>query len=432
MKPRLAIIGTGISGLGLAWFLRNSHDVHLFEADSRPGGHANTVDAKLSTGTLPVDTGFMVFNRVTYPNLVRLFEALEVPCKPTDMSFSVQHLGRNLEFCGSSLAHLFVQRRNLLRPSYYRLLFNINRFNEEALEHLEDPRLENMSLGDYVFWRGYGEDFLQLYLIPMSSAVWSTPPKRMLEFPARSLLRFFHNHGFLGLSTQHPWWTVQGGSREYVQRLIKNLPNPIRLRCPVRSLRRTPNAIELNWDGGSESFDGAVLACHPPASLKILNADATPFERHMLSAFHYQPNVATLHRDTRVMPKRRRAWSSWNYRIAPGPVSKGLEGLDVSTHYWMTRLQDLGAENQAFVSINGGHLAAPETRQLEIDYEHPLFDLAAIKAQKEVEEVNRLALSSTHTYFAGAWQRYGFHEDGLLSAVKLAEQILGRDPWSQA
>jgi len=427
---QLAIIGSGIAGLGSAWFLHRDFELTVFEADDHIGGHTHTVTVDEAGRAVPIDTGFMVFNHITYPHLTRLFQTLDVPAKRTDMSFSVSHGPRHLEYSGTDLNHLFAQRRNLLKPSFYRMLASIDRFNREALIALNDPAIRSLTLADYVQRGAYGEDFLQLYLIPMSSAVWSTPPEEMLEFPAASLLRFFHNHGFLGLHTQHPWWTVTGGAKTYVEKLTAPFRDRIRLRKPALRVRRIRGGrIEVNTDDGAHLFDKVILACHPPTALRLLGEDATNAERRLLAPFRYQPNTATLHTDEAVMPRTRLAWSAWNYRIDT-PLSPAT-GLRVSTHYWMNRLQGVSDHTNYFVSINGAHAVNPAKILRTISYEHPLFDLAAAKAQTEIPALNTAAKNHTETYFAGAWQRYGFHEDGLLSAVNLATQLLGRDPWEK-
>jgi predicted NAD/FAD-binding protein len=435
---RVAIVGSGIAGLGSAWFLHRAFDLTVFEAADYIGGHTHTVTVDDGGRAAPIDTGFMVFNHVTYPHLTRLFRLLDVPTKRTDMSFGVQHRSRGLEYCGSSLNHLFAQRRNLLRPSFYRMLLQIDRFNREALAALDDPALRQMSLDDYVRQRGYGEDFFQLYLIPMSSAVWSTPPEKMRRFPSATLLRFFHNHGFLGLHTQHPWWTVEGGAQRYVEKLTAPFRERIRLRTPVRGIRRLAGGgVEVTTDRDSARFDKVILACHAPASLALLGADATAEERWLLAAFQYQPNTVTLHTDESVMPRTRLAWSAWNYRLDPrAPEAAGGEPAagppDVSTHYWMNRLQGVSERRNYFVSVEGARLLDPARTLHTFAEEHPLFDLAAAQAQPELAGLNASARGRTETYFAGAWQRYGFHEDGLLSAVNLASLLLGGDPWTAA
>ena len=407
--PTLAIIGSGISGLGCAHFLHRHFDVTVFEQDQHTGGHTNTVTTA-EPGTnrpVPIDTGFMVFNYQTYPQLTRLFDVLRVPVKKTDMSFSVRHEDTGLEFCGSSLNHLFAQRRNLFRPSFYRMLLAIDRFNRDALQALDDPAIATKTLADFVRERGYGADFLDLYLVPMSSAVWSTPPEKMLQFPARTLLRFFHNHGFLGLNTQHQWWTVDGGAQQYVARLTAPWRDCVRQNTKIVRVVRRPDGV------------------HGHESLALL-ADPTPTESRLLREFQYQPNTATLHTDTSVMPRTKLAWSAWNYSLARDSSGR----TDPMTIYWMNRLQGVSDRENYFVSINRPEAIDPRRVLKTIRYEHPLFTLGAVRAQAEIPALNQAARGATETYYCGAWTRYGFHEDGLLSSVNLSQFLLGRDPWS--
>ncbi|MEO6993089.1 MAG: FAD-dependent oxidoreductase [Lacunisphaera sp.] len=424
---KLAIIGTGIAGMGCAHFLQHHFDLTVFEQNDYTGGHTNTVTVP-ETGTgrpVPIDTGFMVFNYETYPQLARLFGQLRVPVKKTAMSFSVRHEDSGIEFAGSSMNHLFAQRRNIFRPRFIRMLRAIDRFNRDAIDALANPLWSNLTLGEYVKSRNYGEDFFNLYLVPMSSAVWSTPPEKMLAFPATTLLRFFHNHGFLGLHTQHQWWTVEGGSQEYVKRLVSPWRDRIRHNSKVVRVRRHEGGVIVTTsDGASHQFDRAIFACHADQALQLL-ADPTPDERRLLGEFHYQPNIATLHTDESVMPRTKLAWSSWNYSISR---HAGREVLP-ATHYWMNRLQGVSDRQNYFVSINGNQSIAPHTILRTIHYDHPLFSLGAVGAQRELPLLNQNAQGKTETYFAGAWQRYGFHEDGLLSAVNLSQLLLGRDPW---
>ncbi|MDB6092550.1 MAG: transhydrogenase subunit alpha [Verrucomicrobia bacterium] len=425
--PKLAIIGTGIAGMGCAHFLHRHFDLTLFEQHDYAGGHTHTVTAsEPGTGReVPIDTGFMVFNHATYPLLTRLFRDLDVATKKTAMSFSVRHADSGLEFAGSSLNHLFAQRRNLFRPRFYRMLGAISRFNAEAVPALDDPATQNETLGEYVKRRGYGDDFYHLYLVPMSSAVWSTPPELMLGFPATSLLRFFHNHGFLGLDTQHQWWTVEGGARRYVEKITEPWRDRIRLGQAATHVIRTPRGVTVMTSAGvAQNFDHVILACHGDQALKLID-NPTIDEARLLGEFHYQPNIATLHTDTAVMPRTRLAWSSWNYEIARGPGGV----VSTATHYWMNSLQGVSDRENYFVTINRPESIAPGQVIRRISYEHPLFSLGAVRAQAEMPALNRAAAKSTQTFFAGAWQRYGFHEDGLLSAHTLCEQILGRDPW---
>jgi len=424
-RPRLAIVGTGIAGLSCGYFLRERFDLTFFEQADYPGGHTNTIDVTAHGEAVTFDTGFMVFNRVTYPNLCRFFAELAVPVKPTDMSFSVQHRPTGLEFSGSSLNHLFAQRGNLVRPRFWNLLYQVNRFNEDAVAALHEARWADTTLGDYVAERGYGDDFLDLYLVPMSSAVWSTPPDRMREFPALTLLRFFHNHGFLGLHTQHPWWTVTGGAREYVRRLRPMLGGCLRLNSPVVRVHRPAQggATVTTQDGRTEHFDRVVLACHADQALRLL-ADADPEERRLLGEFHYQPNLATIHTDESVMPRARLAWSSWNYRVEDTPGG----GSQPQTIYWMNRLQGVSGRVNCFVSINGEAAVRPEHILRQIPYEHPLFSLGAIRAQLRLPALNRR--TAAPVCFAGSYFRHGFHEDAFTSGLDCARAIAGEPFWT--
>jgi predicted NAD/FAD-binding protein len=412
-KKRVAIIGTGISGLACAHFLHRHHDVTVYEKEKRIGGHSNTVCANEGERDVPIDTGFMVYNEVTYPLLKRLFNKLQVETKPTSMSFSVQHAAENLEFNGGSVNLLFGQRRNLLRPLFWKMLLQIDRFNKETVAEIKDPKHSGMTLAEYVKARAYGDNFLRWYLAPMAAAVWSSPPERIDEFPALTLMRFWYNHGFLGLDTQHPWRTVSGGSRRYVEKLSAPFENRIRRGAGVQRV-----TADNHVDG--EKYDIVVFASHGDQSLRLLETPTT-LETEFLGAFHYQDNKAVLHTDERFMPKTKRCWASWNYRIS-------RDGKH-STHYWMNKLQGVSDRANYFVSINPSELIEESKIIKRLDYEHPLFDLKAIAAQERVDELHAAGKESGR-YYCGAWQRYGFHEDGLWSAVNLCESILGRDPWS--
>jgi len=420
---RIAIIGTGISGLGCAYFLHQRYDVTLFEAGSYIGGHTNTIAVQEGDREVTADTGFMVYNEVTYPLLTRLFAELKVPTKETVMSFSVQHGPSGVEWNGGGMNQLFGQRRNLLSLRHWRFLIQLNRFNTEAVAALSDPTFQFMTLAEYVEARGYGQDFIERYLVPMGGAVWSTPPDKMLQFPAITLLRFWHNHGFLGLHTQHQWRTVDGGSREYVKRLVPPFADRIHLNTPVQSVRRVAAGVEITTGKfGVQTFDKVIMASHADQSLRLL-ADATERETELLSAFKYQANKTHLHTSPKFMPKTRRCWAAWNYKskVVPG-------GVSTTTHYWMNELQGVSDKVNYFVSLNAGDEVPEESVCKEIDYEHPLFDLKAMAAQKEIPALNDPKGS---TFYCGAWTRYGFHEDGLLSAFNVSEGLLGGDPWTQ-
>jgi predicted NAD/FAD-binding protein len=424
IRQRIAIVGTGISGLACGWFLSRKHDVTLFEKDDRIGGHSHTVMVNEAESVVPVDTGFMVYNEVTYPLLTRLFRELQVVTKPTSMSFSVQHVRAGLEFNGGSLNLLFGQRRNLFSLRFWKMLTRIARFNRETVEELKNPQYGEMTLRDYVKARNYGEDFLEWYLSPMAAAVWSSPPERIAEFPARTLMRFWHNHGFLGLDTQHPWRTVEGGSVQYVEKLTAGFQSMIHRRAKLSAVSQLENGARLIFeDGSQQDFDHVVIAAHGDQALGLL-ADPTDLERDLLGCFHYQENEAVLHTDPRFMPKTRRCWASWNYRVDSSAEGK----LKHSTHYWMNELQGVSDREQYFVSINPPSGLAPDRVKRRLKYEHPLFDMQAVAAQERLPDLH-VAGHSTRRHFCGAWQRYGFHEDGLWSAVKVCESILGGDPW---
>lgn len=424
VRERVAIIGSGVSGLGCLYFLNKSHDVTLFDANHRPGGHAHTIEVEdPATGKkLPMDTGFMVFNEVTYPLLCRLFKNLGIAWQKAPMSFSVRHDPSGLEWCGSSLNHLFAQRRNLLRPRFWRLLWQINRFNKLAQTAWQTVEAENTSLRDWCAHNRFGEDFLNLYLIPMSSAVWSTPPEKMLAFPAAKLMRFFYNHGFLGLNTQHQWLTPVGGSREYVRTLLAQCPAQLRLGETVVRIHRLPQGIAVTTDRGEEIFDRVILACHADQALACMS-DADGKEKGILGAFQFNQNLATVHSDPSPLPQKRLAWSAWNYQTW---LENGKE--TTSTHYWMNALQSLATEQPFFVTINHPEKIRSEKILQRIPVEHPLFSLAALQAQGCIQALNERTGSRLH--FVGAWQRYGFHEDGLWSAHRLCSFLRQQDAWT--
>lgn len=420
---KVAIIGTGIAGLGCAYFLHRKFELTLYEKNDYAGGHTHTVSVPENGRSIPIDTGFMVFNEVTYPNLTRLFRETDVATKPAPMSFSVQHLPARLEFCGSSLNHLFGQRKNLLSPRYWKMILQINRFNEEAVETLNSGKYEGLTLGEYVRAKNYGDGFLNFYLVPMSSAVWSTPPELMLEFPAVTLLRFFHNHGFLGLHTQHPWFTVVNGAKSYVEKISAPFRDKIRLRCDARNVRREGSMVKVaDVSGQTETFDHVIFASHADESLALLS-DADLQEDSLLGEFKYQPNTALLHTDASVMPRTRLCWASWNYRI-----DRTTDGLIApSTVYWMNSLQGVSDRQNYFVSINGENSVNPNLVLKRISYEHPLFSLGAIRAQKHLGKLNE---RMTNVFFCGSYFRYGFHEDAFTSALDVCRILTGEALWT--
>ena len=417
---RVGIIGSGIAGLGCAHFLHRRADIQIFEANDYVGGHSNTVTVDEDGERRPVDTGFMVYNEVTYPLLTRLFADLKVPTKATSMSFSVSHGRSGVEWNGRDLNTLFAQRRNLFSPRHWRFLLQLNRFNKEAVAALEEPEWKDLTVQEYVERRGYGEDFLERYLVPMSGAVWSTPREKMLSFPALTLLRFWFNHGFLGLSTRHPWRTVDGGSREYVKRLIAPFEERIHTRAPVRKVERHGRGVTLITDDAEREFDRVIIAAHADQTLRMLG-DPTEDERRLLGAFAYQANDVDLHTDTKFMPNARRAWASWNYRT-------GEDENESTVHYWMNSLQGVSKKENYFVSLNARDDIPKEARRRELQYEHPLFDVPAIRAQESLPSLNDRS-DGRRVFFCGSYFRYGFHEDAFKSAVDLCSQLLEGDPW---
>lgn len=412
---KVAIIGTGIAGMGCGHFLYKDYDLTFFEQNDYVGGHTNTLTINEDGTSVHLDTGFMVFNFATYPNLCKLFDELKAPIKKTDMSFSVQHLPSGLEYCGSGMNGLFAQRKNILSPTHWKMILQIDRFNKQSIEILDSPKYQNYSLREYINEFGFGENMLWKYLVPMSSAVWSTPMELMLDFPAVSLIRFFKNHGFLGLNTQHQWYTLQNGSQSYRELLIAPFRDRIHTGKGVRGVLRENNKARIILNDGSEQvFDKVIFASHADQSLRLL-INPTAEQKRLLSPFKYQKNVATVHTDEAVMPKLKSTWSSWNYRIE----TRNGE-LVPSTIYWMNSLQGVSDKKNYFVSINGENSINPDKIIKVIDYEHPLFDVPAMNAQKELATLNE----NGPLYFCGSYFKYGFHEDAYTSAVELCKQLM--------
>ena len=413
---KLAIIGTGIAGMGCAHLLHHKYDITIFEQADYIGGHTNTIKVDEDGKDIYIDTGFMVFNFETYPNLCRLFKEINAPVKKSDMSFSVQHTQSGLEYSGSGLNGIFAQRKNILNIRYIKMLLQIQRFNKDAVKILDDPKYANHSLKQFIEEFGYGEDMLWKFLVPMSSAVWSTPMELMLDFPAVTLIRFFKNHGFLGLDTQHQWYTLHNGSQSYRELLIKHFRDRIQINNAVTKVARENNkAIVHTKDGMSSAFDKVIFACHADQALKLL-ATPTADEQRLLKSFKYQPNIATVHTDISIMPKIKKVWSSWNYRV------ETVNGKHIpTTIYWMNRLQNVSEKKDYFVSINAMPGSVAENKILKvIEYEHPLFDVAAIRSQEELYKLNEAG----PLYFCGSYFKYGFHEDAYASAVTLSEKLL--------
>ena len=421
MKRRVAVVGSGISGLGVAWSLAGQAEVTLYEAGTHFGGHSHTVDVTLEGLTHGVDTGFLVFNHRTYPLLRQLFDELGVPTAASDMSFSVQHRASRLEWNGANLNSVFAQRRNLLRPAFLGMLRDILRFNRLATELAEqgaDAALHE-PISDFLARHGFGQAFRDWYFLPMIGCIWSCPTDQMLRFPVGTMVRFCHNHGLIQVEGRPQWHTVRGGSREYVRRMLARIPDA-RLATPVRAVHRLPPdsgaaGVRVITEHGEERFDDVVLATHSDQSLALL-ADASADERRWLAALRYHPNRTVLHTDTSVMPKRRLAWAAWNYERAP---SAGQEQAAVCLHYWINRLQPLPWQTPVIVSLNPTRPIDPAQVIADFEVDHPVFDLAAIAAQRELPRFQ----GRSHVWFCGAWTRYGFHEDGLMSALAVVKGL---------
>lgn len=413
---KVAVIGSGISGLSCAWRLaRNGAAPVLFEAGDWFGGHTHTVDVTLEGKTHGVDTGFLVFNDRTYPGLVKLFAELGVPSVSSDMSFAVRAPG--LEWAGSSLDTVFAQRRNMLRPAFLKMLRDILRFNREATAAALYGTAGSMSLGDYLDEHRYGEAFRNWYLLPMAACIWSCPPSRMLAFPLATFVRFCHNHGLLQVNDRPQWRTVPGGARQYVQKILDVLPD-VRLSTPVLSVERSAAGVapvRVRTGKGEETFDAVVLACHSDQSLALLK-DARPEEKSVLGAVRYQHNRAILHTDPSGLPERHKAWSAWNYESDGGAEPR------VCVHYLLNKLQPLPFDTPVIVTLNPIREPDPARVIGAYDYAHPVFDGPAVQAQAALS----LFQGRQQTWFAGAWTGYGFHEDGLRSGLAAADGILLR------
>lgn len=422
-RQRIAVIGAGISGLGAAWALARHHDVAVFEANATPGGHANTVDIDYDGLPIAVDTGFIVFNDWNYPNLTRLFAQLDVPAIKSDMSFAVSVGQGELEWSGNNLATLFAQKRNLLRPGFHRMWRDILRFNKGAVADLAASRMTGLSLGDYLARGRYSDSFMLDYLLPMGAAIWSAPLAEMMEFPAETFANFFRNHGLLSIDDRPQWYTVQGGSREYVKRLLANGDFALHLHTPVHAVQRTEDGVSVITARGTTHFDQVVLACHADQALRLLDDQATSQQRSLLGSFRFQPNRAVLHRDPALMPRRRKVWASWNYLSEPRRDLQRRVGLT----YWMNLLQSIDANRPLFVTMNPVTEPREDMIFAEFAYEHPLFDRAAIDAQARLHEIQ----GQDRLWFCGAWCKYGFHEDGFTAGLRVAE-ALGATPFADA
>ena len=414
---RIAVVGSGIAGLSAAWLLSRWHQVTLFEAENRLGGHTHTVDVTLDGQCFPVDTGFLVFNHRTYPELTQLFDTLGVDTVASDMSFSVRLDQPDLEWSGTHLGTVFGQRRNLIRPAFWSMLRDILRFNREAVR--EPALTSSMALGDYLKARGYGTPFIEWYLLPMAAAIWSCPASQMLEFPLSSFVTFCRNHGLLQVLDRPQWRTVKGGGREYVKKLAAGI-DEIHLGQPVESLRPRGGKVELASRSLSGVYDQVVLACHSDQSHALL-AQHYPSQARLLQQMPYQPNRAVLHSDASMLPRRKSLWSAWNYQSGHG----GLSARPVAVHYLINRLQPLPTPTPVIVSLNPLQEPDPAKVHGEFHYSHPVFTRQATAIQRQIT----LGNGRDGIWLAGAWLGYGFHEDGLASALRVARQLNAVAPW---
>ena len=417
---KIAVVGTGIAGLSAAWLLSKRHEVTVFEADNRIGGHSHTVDS----GGAPVDTGFIVYNEATYPNLTALFAHLDVPTKASDMSFAVSMDGGKLEYAGTNLAGLFAQRSNLASPRFWSMLRDLVRFYLHAPGAVRDLD-PSTSLNDYLDSADYGKAFREDHLYPMAAAIWSTPALEIGNYPAISFVRFCENHGLLKFVRRPTWRTVDGGSRAYVERLAAPFRDRVRIGTPVNAIRRLNGAVEIStWGGECEWFDHVVIGTHADQALKMLG-DRSPREAELLSAFAYSDNETVLHRDETLMPRRRRVWASWNY-IADS-VRDGDAAFKPCVTYWMNRLQGIADPRPIFVTLSPNH---PPTEDKDVwrgRYQHPLFNVATLKAQKQLWSLQ----GQDNTWFCGSYFGSGFHEDAIQAGLAVGESLGGvARPWS--
>ncbi|WP_281707917.1 NAD(P)/FAD-dependent oxidoreductase [Phaeobacter italicus] len=416
-SQRIAIVGGGISGLAAAWLLSKTHNVTLFEAAPRLGGHARTVLAGRN-GDQPVDTGFIVFNYVNYPHLTSMFRDLDVPVVKSDMSFGATIGDGSVEYGLRNLGALLGQKRNAARPAFYRMVRDILHFNAKAVQA---ANTDSVTIGELVNELKLGDWFQRYYLMPICGAIWSTPPEEIRDFPAQSLVRFFRNHALLSATGQHQWWTVKGGSIEYVRRLTARLEQmgcQLRPGTAVRGVQRTAEGVRIHLpDGTEEAFDQVIMACHSDDSLRLLT-HPTEDEKKILGAMRYQDNEMFLHHDAQQMPKRRACWSSWVYK-----ADQQDDRTAIGVTYWMNRLQNIDERDPLFVSLNPVSPVREEMIYDQKTFRHPVFDKAALRAQQQIKNIQ----GDNHTWFAGAYLRHGFHEDGFASAVRVARDLQARD-----
>lgn len=417
---KIAVVGAGAAGLGAAWALSRRYDVTLFESAAHFGGHAHTVEVPDRLGAVAVDTGFIVYNERNYPHLTQLFSHLGVATQPSTMSFAFSQSEPAFEYAGD-FKGLFGHSGQAFRPDAWRLLWDIKRFYADAYAFLEAPEPE-LTLGAFMERQGYSTRLIEQHILPMSAAIWSCPLDEVKAFPALSFFNFHDNHGLLRFSGRPKWRTVTGGSREYVARLLQDFGGAAHTETPVKAVRRTPVGVWLTLGDGSEArFDQVVMACHSNQTMDILGTDMSGAERWLLSAFRYQKNQAYLHRDPRLMPRKKAVWSSWNYLM--DEQADGERAVSVT--YWMNRLQSLETSEPLFISLNPLHEPAPETVDLAYSCDHPVFDRLAVAAQQEIGQIQ----GENRTWFCGSYLGYGFHEDALQSGLTVAAALDAAPPW---
>ena len=416
---RIAIVGSGISGMVAGYHLHQQHKITIFEANDYVGGHTNTVSIQLDDEHHEIDTGFIVFNDRTYPEFCRLLDELGVQSIPTSMSFSVRSDRDRLEYNGSNLRGLFAQKRNLIRPGFYRMIADILRFNREAPDVLSQAD-ESTTVGEYVADGGYSKEFVEHYLLPMGAAIWSCPTTTFEEFPVRFIVDFYVNHGLLSLRNRPTWRVIRGGSAKYVEALTDGFTDKIRLNSPVTKVTRRSDGVDICTERGFETFDEVIFACHSDQALRILGDNVTPVEREILSQIPYEPNTATLHTDESVLPRRRTAWACWNYHIPRD------EYQSATLTYNMSMLQHIRSDKTFCVSLNDRGTIDPDKVLAEFQYSHPVFTVNRRTAQARHTEVIR----NNRTSFCGAYWGNGFHEDGVNSALAVVDAFKGKDQQS--
>jgi predicted NAD/FAD-binding protein len=419
---KIAVIGAGIGGVSAAWLLSPTHEVDVYEAESELGGHTRTIDVDCGAGPFPVDTGFQVFNRRTYPNLTRFFERLGVDAADATMSFSVQVADAGIEWSGTSIDSVFAQRKNIANPRFLRMLADVLRLSRDADKLLADPSIADLTLGQLLKREGYSDAFTDWYLIPMGDAIWSTPPGDMLDYPALTFLHFCDNHGLLHITGKPQWLSVRGGARRYLAAAAKSFSGDVFSGEPVERVLRTASGVRVCTPARTREYDAVVFATHPPETCAILGEAMTPVERDVLGAFHYWPNDVVVHTDESFMPKQRRAWASWNWYAATSDISKAMLMLT----YCINTLQELPEGTPTVMeTLNRDREPAAGTVLAEISFQHPMYSRDAVAAQGRLAEIQ----GADRIWFAGAWTRYGFHEDGILSGVRVAEALGAVIPW---